>query len=147
MMAMGYRDAKMRVGVIVGLTWIPFGFVYPLMDSWQLAYAFMVPTVFIGSITLGVAPAGIQEIMPNLLRGQASAIFIFFNALIGLGLAPLSIGMATDYLFEDEMKIHYSIVLVGFAAHVFAALFLWVGMKHYRKTLDDLEDWNARSAS
>ncbi len=146
MMAMGYRDAKMRVGVIVGLTWIPFGFIYPLMDSWQLAYAFMVPTVFIGSITFGVAPAGIQEIMPNSLRGQASAIFIFFNALIGLGLAPLSIGLATDYLFKDEMKIHYSILLVGFAAHLLAALFLWLGMKHYRKTLDDLEDWNARSA-
>jgi MFS family permease len=145
-MAMGYRDAKMRVGVIASFTWIPFGFLYPLMDSWQLAWAFMVPTVFVGFTTIGVAPAAIQEIMPNSLRGQASAIFLFFNSLIGLGLAPLTIGLATDYLFEDEMKLHYSILLVGFAAHLFAALFLWLGMKHYRKTLDDLEDWNARSA-
>ena len=141
LMAMGYRDAKMRVGVIVSLAWIPFGLLYPLMPNWYLVYIFMIPTYFIGPMTYGVAPAGIQEMMPNSLRGQASAIFIFANALIGLGLAPLTIGLATDYLFRDEMKLHYSIVIVGLVAHALAALFLFVGMKHYRKTLDDQQEW------
>ena len=66
----------------------------------------------------GVARAGIQQMMPNSLRGQASAIFIFANALMGLGLAPLAIRVATDDLFRDEMKLHHSIVLVGLVAHV-----------------------------
>ena len=81
--------------------------------------------------------------MPNTLRGQASAIFLFFNSLIGLGLGPGAVGLATNYLFRDEMKINYSIVLVGFTAHALAALILYVGMKHYRKTLDGLEEWTS----
>ena len=139
--ARGYRDAKMRIGVFVALAWIPFGLVYPLMPNVYLVVAFMIPPAFIGAMTIGVQAAAIQEIMPNTLRGRASAIFIFFNAGIGLGLGPWAVGLATDYLFRDELKVHYSIALVGFFAHVLAALFLYMGMKHYRKTLDGLKDW------
>jgi hypothetical protein len=100
----------------------------------------MIPASFIGATHIGVQAAGIQEIMPNTLRGQASAIFLFFNSLIGLGLGPGALGLATDYLFGDEMKVRYSIVLVGCSAHLMAALFLFLGMKHYRKTMDDLRE-------
>ena len=103
----------MRIGVWVSLAWIPCGLLYPLMPNVYLAAAFMVPPAFIGAMTIGVQAAAIQEIMPNTLRGRASAIFIFFNALIGLGLGPGALGLATDLLFQDEMKINYSIVLVG----------------------------------
>lgn len=145
--ARGYRDAKMRIGVFVGLAWIPFGLIYPLMPNMYLVVAFIIPPSFIGAMTIGVAPAAIQEIMPNTLRGQASAIYIFFNSLIGLGLGPWAVGLATDYLFRDEMKVNYSIVLVGFAAHALAALLLYVGMKHYRKTLDDLKEWTSAAGT
>ena len=145
--ARGYRDAKMRIGVWVSLAWIPFGLIYPLMPNVYLVVAFMIPPIFIGAMTIGVAPAAIQEIMPNTLRGQASAIYIFFNSLIGLGLGPWAVGLATDYLFRDEMKVNYSIVLVGFATHVLAALLLYVGMKHYRKTLDDLKEWTSAAGT
>jgi MFS family permease len=139
--ASGYRDAKVRFGVWVSLIWLPFGLLYPLMPNVTLAVAFMIPASFISATHIGVQAAGIQEIMPNTLRGQASAIFLFFNSLIGLGLGPGALGLATDYLFGDEMKVNYSIVLVGCAAHLLAALFLYVGMKHYRKTVDELADW------
>lgn len=143
----GYRDAKMRLGVWVSLAWIPFGLLYPLMPNAYLAIAFMIPPAFIGAMTIGVQAAGIQEIMPNTLRGQASAIFLFFNSLIGLGIGPGALGLATDYLFQDEMKINYSIVLVGCSAHLIAASFLYVGMKHYRKTVDELDEWTSVAAA
>lgn len=143
----GYRDAKMRIGVWVSLIWIPFGLIYPLMPNVYLAAAFMIPPSFIGAMTIGVAPAAIQEIMPNTLRGRGSALYIFFNAMIGLGFGPGAVGLATDYLFRDEMKIHYSIVIVGFGAHAMAALFLYMGMKHYRKTLDEVRDWTSSAES
>lgn len=145
--ARGYRDAKMRIGVWVSLAWIPFGFLYPLMPNVYLVIAFMIPPAFIGAMTIGVQAAAIQEIMPNSLRGQGSAIFLFFNSLIGLGLGPGAVGLATNYLFRDEMRINYSIVLVGFTAHALAALILYVGMKHYRKTLDEVKDWTSGAAA
>ena len=141
--ARGYRDAKMRIGVFVAVAWIPFGLVYPFMPNIYLVVAFGLAPTFIGAMTIGVQAAAIQEIMPNSLRGRASAIFIFFNALIGLGVGPGAVGLATDYLFRDEMKVNYSIALIGFTAHALAALFLYLGMKHYRKTLDDLKEWTS----
>jgi MFS family permease len=143
----GYRDAKMRIGVWVSLAWIPFGLLYPIMPTVYLAIAFMIPPAFIGAMTIGVQAAAIQEIMPNTLRGQGSAIFLFFNSLIGLGLGPGALGLATDYLFQDEMKMNYSIVLVGCSAHLMAALLLYVGMKHYRKTLAELDEWTSVAAA
>ena len=143
MYARGYRDAKMRIGVFVALAWIPFGLVYPFMPNIYLVVAAGLAPAFIGAMTIGVQAAAIQEIMPNRLRGRASAIFLFFNSLIGLGLGPGCVGFATSYLFRDEMKVHYSIALVGFTAHALAALILYLGLKPYRKTLDELKDWSS----
>lgn len=143
MYARGYRDAKMRIGVFVALAWIPFGLVYPFMPNIYLVVAAGLAPAFIGAMTIGVQAAAIQEIMPNRLRGRASAIFLFFNSLIGLGLGPGCVGFATSYLFRDEMKVHYSIALVGFTAHALAALILYLGLKPYRKTMDELKDWSS----
>ena len=143
MYSSGYTDAKVRFGFIVSLAWLPFGLLYPLMPSVPLALTFYIPSVFIAATHFGVQAAAIQEIMPNSLRGQASAIFLFFNSLIGLGLGPGALGLATDYLFGDEMKVNYSIVLVGGTAHVLAAIVLFLGMKHYRKTVSELKNWTS----
>ncbi len=143
MYARGYSDAKMRIGVFVALAWIPFGLIYPFMPNIQLVVIAGLAPAFIGAMTIGVQAAAIQEIMPNRLRGRASAIFLFFNSLIGLGLGPWCVGLATDYLFKDEMKVNYSIALIGFVAHALAALFLFMGMKHYRKTMDELKNWTS----
>ena len=51
--------------------------------------ALMAPTVFFLSMPFGVAPAAIQEIMPNAMRGQASAIYLFVITLIVLVLSKL----------------------------------------------------------
>jgi hypothetical protein len=45
------------------------------------------------------------------------------------------------------MKMNYSIVLVGCSAHLMAALLLYVGMKHYRKTLAELDEWTSVAAA
>ncbi len=141
--ARGYRDAKMRIGVFVSLAWIPCGLAYPFMPNIQLVVIVGLAPAFIGAMTIGVAAAAVQEMVPNTLRGRLSASYLFFNSLIGLGLGPGAVGMATDYLFKDEMKVHYSIALIGFAAHGLAALFLYMGMKYYRKTLDEVGDWTS----
>jgi MFS family permease len=139
--ARGYRDAKIRLGLCTSLCWIPFGVLYPFMPTIELVVLVGLVPAFVGAMTIGVQAAAVQEMMPNSLRGRASAIFLFFNSLIGLGLGPLAVGMATDFLFQDEMRVHHSIALVGLFAHIMAATFLFIGLKHYRKTLDDLPAW------
>jgi MFS family permease len=101
----------------------------------------LVPTIFVTSLPVGVAAAAIQEMMPNVMRGQASALYLFVINLIGLGLGPTAVALVTDYVFHNDNAVHYSLLIVGTIAHVGAALLLWLGLKPFVSSLDRLKDW------
>ncbi|MFN7926434.1 MAG: MFS transporter [Blastocatellia bacterium] len=141
MAARGLRDATMRVGFIVSVAWFPTGILYPLMSNAMLATLLLAPSAFLASAPFGVAPAAIQQIMPNEMRGQASAIYLFVINLIGLGIGPTAVAMMTDYVFHNDHMVNYSLVIVGTIAHIISGLLLWRGMKHFRDSLDKLQAW------
>jgi MFS family permease len=138
----GYRDATMRVGLIVSLAWFPFGMLYPILPDSTWATVLLIPAVFLASAPFGVAPAAIQQIMPNEMRGQASAVYLFVVNLIGLGLGPTAVALCTDYIFgRDPLMLRYSLLIVGTLAHIFSTLLLWIGLKPFRDSLDRLKEW------
>jgi len=137
----GYADSSMRVGVIGALAWLPAGILYPLMPSGNSAAAVLIPTIFVTSMPVGVAAAAMQEMMPNVMRGQASALYLFVINLIGLGLGPTAVAVVTDYVFHNDNAVHYSLLIVGTLAHVGAALFLWRGLKPFVGSLERLREW------
>jgi MFS family permease len=146
MAARGHRDANMRVGLIAALAWLPCGILYPLVPSDDWAIALMVPSVFLASAPFGVAPAAIQQMMPNAMRGQASAVYLFIVNLIGLGLGPTAVAVTTDYIFRNDYKVNYSLAIVAAIAHLVAALLLWAGLKPFMHSLDRLKEWMAANA-
>jgi MFS family permease len=142
----GRLDATMLTGFIVAFVYLPFGILYPLASSPYLAAAILIPAVFMTSAPFGVAPAAIQQMMPNAMRGQASAIYLFFVNLIGLGLGPTAVAMSTDYIFRDDQAVKYSLLLVNTVAHLIAGALLWVGIKPFLNSLNRLKDWTASQA-
>ncbi len=137
----GFHDANMRVGLIGALAWLPAGMLYPLMPNGKLAAAVLAPTVSVTSMPVGVAAAAIQEMMPNVMRAEASALYLFVINLIGLGLGPTAVAMMTDYVFHDDNAVNYSLLVVGTLAHLGSAVLLWLGLKPYLRSLDRLKDW------
>ena len=146
MVERGYRDATMRVGLIVSIAWLPFGLLYPIVPNGYWAAALLVPAAFLASAPFGVSAAAIQQMMPNSMRGQASAIYLFVVNLIGLGLGPSAVAAATDFVFEDDESVRYSLVSVATFAHVAAAALLWAGLKPFLASLERLKQWNAANA-
>jgi MFS family permease len=57
-----------------------------------------------------LAAATIQMIVPNRMRGQITASYLFFINMLGLGLGPLAVGFITDHVFNEQM-IRYSLIL------------------------------------
>ena len=53
----------------------------------------LTPMIFFGSMPFGVAPAATQHMMPNTMRSQASALYLFAINLIGMGLGPTIVGL------------------------------------------------------
>ncbi|HPG24576.1 MAG TPA: MFS transporter [Myxococcota bacterium] len=136
----GHRDAKVRVGWIAAWAWLPFGVAFPLVDDGVLAMVLVVPAAFLSSMPFGVAPAALQEMMPNNLRGQISAIYLFVINLIGLAIGPLALALCTDYVFTEARfgleGIRWSLLSTTLVAHLVATGLLWIGMGAYREALD-----------
>ncbi len=139
----GAKDAVMKVGFIVSLAWAPTGMLYPVMPNPYWALALLIPTAFFTAAPFGVAPAAIQQIMPNAMRAQASSIYLFVVNLIGLGCGPLAVASFTDKVFHDDHAVRYSILIVSTAAHIIAAVLLWVGIKQFNLSLERLKAWHS----
>ena len=113
----------------------------------ELALALIALHVFTIAMPFGVGPAAIQEIMPNSMRGQASAIYLFVITLIGLGIGPTAVALVTDFVFADDAALRYSLLIVTGIALVGAMILLGLGLKHYRGSLDRLQEWKPQSAA
>lgn len=131
----GRIDAKMMSGFLAAVIWFPFGMLFPLMESPWVCTLLLFPAVFFASMPFGVAPAAIQEVMPNQMRGQASAIYMFVINLIGLGVGPSAVAWCTDYYFKDVNDLRYSLLIVTTIAHVIAGVLLWVGLRPFRDSV------------
>jgi MFS family permease len=139
----GYRDAKMRVGFFAAWTWFPFGIAFPLMSDGGWAMVLAAPAAFLAAMPFGVAPAALQEMMPNDLRGQMSALYLFVTNLLGLAIGPLFVGAMTDYVFSEARfgleGIRWSLLSTTVFAHVVATGLLFWGLSEYRATRDRYE--------
>ena len=57
-------------------------------------------------------PAGLQNLLPNQLRAQVSATYLFVLNLVALTLGPLLPALISDQLFQDEGMIGVAVVIV-----------------------------------
>jgi MFS family permease len=138
----GMSDANLRVALLGVAAWMPFGAAFPLVSSGWLAAVLLGPAMFFSSMPFGLAPAAIQQLLPNAMRGQASAIYLFVINLIGLGLGPTIVAVLTEDVFQDKKAVHLSLLVAGVSAHLCAAILLWRGLKYYRRSLEYLSEWN-----
>ena len=138
----GYDDADQRVAMLSLIGWLPFGVLYPLIPSGGWAAVMVAPAIFLGVMPFGLAPAAIQQLMPNVMRGQASAFYLFVVALIGLGLGPTVIATLTEDVFHNKNSIHLSLLTTGVVAQLLAAALLWRGLKYFQRSLAYLKHWS-----
>ena len=143
----GYLDSKMRVSLFAAMLWLPFGILCPLMPTGEGAFMMLLPALFLSSVHWGIAPAALQEFMPNQMRGQVSALYLFVINLIGLGLGPMVLALVTDKIFKSDQQIQYSLLLTTATATVLAIISLSLGLPRLRKSRKIYEEWLQRSGS
>mgnify|MGYP002622235316 CR=1 FL=1 len=135
---LGARDkaAYARVPAFAFVLAVPFFVLGVLADNLLAAFfAFLVPTA-LSLVWLGPVLSAFQHLVTPNMRATASAIFLFINNLIGIGLGNLVIGALSDALaarYGDE-SLRYAI-LVGTVFYLAAAALLFVAARR----LD--EDW------
>ncbi len=135
----GCIDAKLRVGSIAAaLGAVPTLF-YPFMDNLTVVLILLSMSTFLLNFMMGIGPAAIQEVVPNNMRGQFSAFYLFIVNLVGLGVGPTAVALSTDYVFGFSHALNYSLALVITTALLLCSMLLWLGLKPYRESVTELK--------
>ena len=125
---LGDRFGQMRqsryitIPAIAFILTVPFYIVAILSESMLVTFSVLLVPTALGLVWLGPVISVIQHLVPPNMRATASAIFLFINNLIGIGLGTLAIGWLSDTLaiqYGDD-SLRYSI-LAGTAFYVIAA--------------------------
>ena len=131
----GIVDANMRVALAAALLLAPLGLAFPLVDDSSVCACLLFAFTFASSLPWGVAAAALADTVPDRLRGQVSAIYLFAINAIGLGLGPTAIALMTDRVFGRESALNLSLAWVVPIVEVAAALVLFSGLSAYRESV------------
>lgn len=142
--ARGIPRARLRVALLgLSLASLP-AVAWPLMPTPTLSFALLFLTVLGLAIAQSAAPAAIQDVVPNRMRGQAIAVYLLLAGLLGIGLGPTTVALVTDRLFHDDHALPWSLAVTAAPAALLGLWILGTGLKPYGKTLRHLQD-DARS--
>ena len=116
------RAAYARIPAFAFLAAAPFYLVGVLSPTVTISVLVMTVPTALGLAWLGPVISAVQHLVPPNMRATASAIFLFVNNLIGLGVGTFAIGAISDGLqgrYGDE-SLRYAI-LAGTSFYVVAA--------------------------
>jgi MFS family permease len=107
------------------LATLPFYAAGVLSTTLWISFAVLLVPTALGLMWLGPVLAAVQHLVPGNMRATASALFLFINNLIGIGLGSTLIGVVSDLTrtrFGAE-SLRYAI-LAGTGFYLLAALLL-----------------------
>ncbi|MET3762208.1 MFS transporter [Sphingomonas sp. UYEF23] len=132
----GARDANVRIGIIAAVAALPFIVAAPLMPTAQASLLLVTGFLFCGAMPYGGAAAAFQEITPNRMRGQVSAIYLFWLNLAGIGLGSTLVALVTEQAFGGDLGVSRAISSVAGIAAALSAVTLLCCLAPYRRAMD-----------
>lgn len=95
-------------------------------SDWRIALVILFVPTFLGSLYYGPTYSSVQGLVNPRARAMASAVLLFFQNLIGLGLGPLLFGMLSDAIKPTfaEDSVRY-VLYIGSLMSLIPAFFFW----------------------
>jgi MFS family permease len=131
----GYADANVRICMFALVCLIPIGILAPFMPSAMAAMSLFYAFIFFAAFPVGCQAAALQEISPNQMRAQVTALYLFISNMFGIGLGPTFIAFFTDIVFKNDLAVGSSMSIAVAIACPIGVLFFWRGLKPYRDSL------------
>ena len=140
--ARGYQDAAMRSLAAFFALAMPFMAVAPLMPTAAWGIPALGVAVFALSLQQALSPVAIQLFTPNQMRAQVVAVYFVISVFSAIAFGTLSVAVVTDYVFQDENDLGYSLSIVSAVTMTLATISLALGIKPYRKSLERAAAWS-----
>ena len=132
------RSQYARIPAYAFIASVPFYLLAILSPTLTLAFFVLLVPTALGLVWLGPVISTIQHLVRPDMRATASAIFLFINNLIGIGLGTYAIGALSDLLaaqFGDE-SLRYSI-LAGTGFYIVAATLFFLAARWLDRDWED----------
>jgi len=124
------RERYATIPALAFLLTVPFYLLGVLSPTLLLTFFVMLVPTALGLVWLGPVISAIQHLVRPDMRATASAVFLFINNLIGIGIGTWAIGALSDLLqlrYGDD-SLRYSI-LAGSVFYVLAAALFFLGSR------------------
>jgi MFS family permease len=135
----GIRDAYIRVPVLTSVVLGPVSIAFPLVERTELSLALLGLAIFCMFVPAAAAPAAIQAVTPNQMRGQITAVYSLIGNLVAIACGPTVVALVTDYVFHDDSAIGRSLALVAAVTIPTGALILMCGLAHFGRQVTEAE--------
>jgi MFS family permease len=129
----GRIDGPVRVAIPSAIGIMLFLAPAMLMPRAAWSLALIGPGFFFLVLPMGTSSAALQVIVPNQVRAQVGALYLFILNLGALSLGPLLPAMFTDYLFKKPSMVGVSIALTMTIAGVLMLIVFSMTMRPYRR--------------
>jgi MFS family permease len=135
----GRRDLRwyLWLPAIATAVSIPFSAVFYLSGPLVMSACFGAVASGLGSFYSGPVAAMTQSLVPLRARAFASALFLFANSLIGMGLGPIAVGTLSDLLEPTYAtdSVRYALLLVC-VTNIWAVIHFMLGARTLRQEVD-----------
>jgi len=128
------RTRYLTIPALAFIITVPFYLLAILSPSLQLTFIVLLVPTALGLVWLGPVISTIQHLVRPDMRATASAVFLFINNLLGIGLGTYAIGAISDALqslYGDE-SLRYSI-LAGTGFYVLASALFFLASRWVEK--------------
>lgn len=128
----GSLDANVRVQIGAAVGMAVTCLIFPLMPTAGLAALWLIPAFFCRGASTGVAMAAVQEMLPNPIRAQSTALYLAFVNIVSQGLGPTVVALTTDFIFHDPAALRYSLAIITPLLLLVAMGSLAAGLRPFR---------------
>jgi MFS family permease len=125
----GGRYNVLCLGTIVA---IPILLVWPLAGSPVFSFALLAAIMFILPVIVASIPSALHAVVPNQFRGQITAVLYLVNGVFGTAFGPLSIALATDYVFTGG-GVRLSLMVMLPSLMAVGAVLALIGHRAYQR--------------
>lgn len=137
----GHTDSYVRAIMYASMIAVFPAVAAPLMGSLNATLVLLFPATMFGGAYLGVMAASFQPITPNQLRGQTTAMYIFVTNILGMAVGTSVNAAFTDFLYQDDGKLHYSIATTNAIFYPAAVVLFAYCLKGYRRSTQEIGQW------
>ena len=137
----GITDAPIRVCFAVAVAVVLTSSFPAFMPTAMLGMTMMciAGLPFHGYVAMG--PMAVNQVTPNQMRAQVSAVYLFTVNLLGMGVGPALVPAISDYILRDPQQIRWGLLIVVASAGTIAAVLLWFARPVYRVKMAETASW------